>query len=103
MLLRNQTNSHNLTGASIQPSSVDSESRKALQDVASVLGLPDSQPAAVLSTVQKLEKVVKAVPRMEHFIHNVSLTMGEEDGRPLPLEKVLPLLTHWKAIVQHAQ
>ena len=57
----------------------------------------------MLTTVQKLEKVVKAVPRMEHFIHNVSLTMGEEDGRPLPLEKVLPLLSHWKAIVQHAQ
>ena len=45
---------------------------------------------------------MKAVPRMEQFIHNVSLTMGEEDGRPLALDKVMPLLTHWKAIVQHA-
>lgn len=73
-----------------------------LEQVASVLGLPSCNPETLLATVRKLEKVVKAVPRMENFIHNVSLAMSEDDARPQPvaLEKILPLLQHWKAIVR---
>jgi hypothetical protein len=67
-----------------------------------VLGLPNSSPDSLVATVRKLEKVVKAVPRMENFIHNVSLAMSEDDAqqKPLPLEKIIPLLAHWKAIVK---
>ena len=73
-----------------------------MDEVGRILGLPNSDPNSVLETVRKLEKVVKAVPRMENFIHNVSMTMSEDDAnrQPLPLEKILPLLTHWKAIVK---
>jgi hypothetical protein len=49
--------------------------------------VPDCDPVTLLETIRKLEKVVKAVPRMEGFIHNLSLTMA--DGyvdKPLPLE-----------------
>jgi len=41
MLLRNQTNTH-------RPHSEKNESRKALEEIAQVLGLPDSQPVSVL-------------------------------------------------------
>ena len=74
-----------------------------LGEIGRVLGLPaNSDPAILLDTVRKLEKVVKAVPRMENFIHNVSVTMSEDEVhmKPLALDKVLPLLTHWKAIVK---
>ena len=102
MLLRNETQTHRAGGATRHGPDEPDEAKRAIENVAQVLGLPDASPTAVIGTVQKLEKVVKAVPRMEHFIHNVSLTMGEEDGRPLPLDKVIPLLNHWKAIVKHA-
>ena len=65
-----------------------------------MLGLPEYNAHSVLETVRKLEKVVKAVPRMEGFIHNVSMAMSEDDMQPLALEKILPLLAHWKAIVK---
>ena len=51
-----------------------------LSDIGRVLGLPpNSDPANILDTVRKLEKLVKAVPRMENFIHNVSVTMSEDE------------------------
>jgi len=40
---------------------------------------------------------------MEQFIHNVSMAMSDDDGKPLALEKILPLITHWKAIIKQIQ
>ena len=58
----------------------DSASSALLSEIGRVLGLPpNSDPANILDTVCKLEKVVKAVPRMENFIHNVSVTMSEDE------------------------
>jgi hypothetical protein len=67
--------------------------------------LEDNDPVNLLDTIRKLEKVVKAVPRMEGFIHNLSLTMADSGERagPLPLEQILPRLNIWKQIVIHSQ
>ena len=45
---------------------------------------------------------MKAVPRMESFIHNVSMAMSEDEvnKQPVAIDKILPLLAHWKAIVK---
>ena len=53
----------------------------------------------LLDTIRKLEKVVKAVPRMESFIHNLSVAMSEDEQTVLPLEQILPRLNLWKGIV----
>jgi len=47
-------------------------------------------PVTVHETVRKLEKVVKAVPRMESFINSVTQITE------VPLERVLPCLQKWK-------
>ncbi len=40
-----------------------------LSEIASILELPSGEdPVYLLETIRKLEKVVKAVPRMEAFI-----------------------------------
>lgn len=68
----------------------------------------DNDPVVLLDTIRKLEKVVKAVPRMEGFIHNLSLAMADnyltgEPIKPLPLEQIMPRLNIWKQIVAHSQ
>ena len=63
-----------------QRSVIEENSRQTLTELATILGLPNSNPSGLLETVRKLEKVVKAVPRMESFIHNVSKAMGDEGG-----------------------
>jgi len=40
--------------------------------------LDSDDPVSILETVRKLEKVVKAVPRMENFITNISRTLAED-------------------------
>ena len=77
MLLRNQTQSHLQQTA---PSDNGGTSQAILNEIGRVLGLPaQADPSSILDTVRKLERVVKAVPRMENFIHNVSITMSEDE------------------------
>jgi hypothetical protein len=38
--------------------------------------VPDD-PVQILETIKKLEKVVKAVPRMESFITNICQVLGD--------------------------
>ena len=42
------------------------------------MSLEDSDPVKLLETIRKLERVVKAVPRMEGFIKNVSLALSDD-------------------------
>jgi hypothetical protein len=77
-----------------------------VDEICDILSVPDSDPVLLLDTIRKLEKVVKAVPRMEGFIQNLSLVMGDGFGdavKPLPLEQIIPRLNLWKQIVQHSQ
>ena len=54
-----------------------SDAKFMLSEIREVLNL-DEDPVAILETVRKLEKVVKAVPRMENFITNISRTLAED-------------------------
>ena len=111
MQLRNASGTH-LTGD--EQSILDSigrakhamkgDARMVIEEICQILCLPDSDPVVLLETIRKLEKVVKAVPRMEGFIHNLSVTMADGYGdKPLPLEQILPRLGLWKQIVTHSQ
>jgi hypothetical protein len=57
-----------------------------LSEIREVLNLDSEDPVAILETVRKLEKVVKAVPRMENFITNISRTLAEDSQNPVALE-----------------
>jgi len=55
-----------------------SDAKFVLSEIREVLNLESEDPVAILETVRKLEKVVKAVPRMENFITNISRTLAED-------------------------
>ena len=78
-----------------------SDARMVLDEICSVLSLDNNDAVVLLDTVRKLEKVVKAVPRMESFIHSLSIVMSDSDqnGEVLPLEQIMPRLNLWKGIV----
>ena len=54
-----------------------SDSRMVVDEICTILCLEDNDPVTLLDTIRKLEKVVKAVPRMEGFIHNLSFVMSD--------------------------
>ena len=53
------------------------DAKMVLDEICQILQLQDNDPVNLLETVRKLERVVKAVPRMEQFIHNLSIAMSE--------------------------
>ena len=55
-----------------------SDAKMILSEIRDALNLESEDPVAILETVRKLEKVVKAVPRMENFITNISRTLAED-------------------------
>jgi hypothetical protein len=63
-----------------------SDAKMVLSEIREVLNLDSEDPVAILETVRKLEKVVKAVPRMENFITNISRTLAEDPQNPVALE-----------------
>ena len=81
------------------------DARLVVDEICQILSLADNDPVVLLDTVRKLEKVVKAVPRMENFIHHLSVAMSdnEHNGEVLPLEQIMPRLNLWKGIVKHSQ
>lgn len=79
------------------------DARLVLDEICQILSVPNSDPVSLLETIRKLEKVVKAVPRMEGFIFNLSHAMADDTHKPLPLENILPRLGIWKQIVTHSQ
>jgi hypothetical protein len=84
-------------------SQLKGDARMVVDEICQILCVPDSDPVVLLETVRKLEKVVKAVPRMEGFIHNLSLTMADGySDKLLPLEQIIPRLNLWKQIVTHS-
>ena len=67
----------------------NSDAKAVLDEIRAILSLPDSNedPVVILDTVRKLEKVVKAVPRMESFITTISRNLAEDgSSNPIPLE-----------------
>jgi len=54
-----------------------------------VLQLDGQDSHLILETIRKLEKVVKAVPRLESFIQMICLTLSDDPSTPLPIEQVL--------------
>ncbi len=57
-----------------------------LNEVREILNLESDDPVLILETIRKLEKVVKAVPRMENFITNISRNLSLDPQSPVPLE-----------------
>jgi hypothetical protein len=49
-----------------------------LIEIKDILSLENDDPVLILETIRKLEKVFKAVPRMENFITNISRTLAED-------------------------
>ena len=106
MQLRNQSGTHLSSGEKRdkrqnERSTLESvrqtkgDVRMVLEEVCQILSLPDGDPVLLLETIRKLEKVVKAVPRMEGLIQNLSITMSDSE-KPLPLEQIMPRLGIWK-------
>ena len=67
-----------------------SDAKLVLSEISELLNLDCEDPVAILETVRKLEKVVKAVPRMENFITNISRTLAEDPSNPVALEHIIP-------------
>ena len=67
-----------------------SDAKLVLSEIRELLNLDCEDPVAILETVRKLEKVVKAVPRMENFITNISRTLAEDPSNPVALEQIIP-------------
>ena len=44
------------------------DARLILDEICAIMTIPNNDPVMLLETVRKLERVVKAVPRMEGFI-----------------------------------
>ena len=55
-----------------------SDAKMIIEEIREILSLDSDDPVLVLETVRKLEKVVKAVPRMENFITSISRNIAEE-------------------------
>jgi hypothetical protein len=55
-----------------------SDAKMIISEIREILSLETEDPVAILDTVRKLEKVVKAVPRMENFITNISRNVSED-------------------------
>lgn len=79
-----------------------SDSKMILEEIRQVLNLESDDPISILETVRKLEKVVKAVPRMEGFITNISRCIGEQD-QPVSLEQVIPRASYLRDLEKKHQ
>ncbi|TNV83453.1 hypothetical protein FGO68_gene2637 [Halteria grandinella] len=64
-----------------------------LDEIRSILSLDTQDPVTLLDTIRKLEKVVKAVPRMESFITSISRQLGDT-----PIEQVMPRVSQLRGI-----
>lgn len=56
------------------------DAKLVIDEISNILKLEACDPALIIETVRKLEKVVKAVPRMESFITNISKALSDESG-----------------------
>lgn len=48
-----------------------SDTKMMVDEISDILQLDQGDPAMFIETIRKLEKVVKAVPRMEAFIQSI--------------------------------
>ena len=53
------------------------DAKLVLSEIQDILKLESDDPAMILDSIRKLEKVVKAVPRMENFISNISRQLSD--------------------------
>ena len=75
------------------------DARLVLAEIVQILELPNVEdPVPILETIRKLEKVVKAVPRMEAFITSISRVLSPDPSAHLPLEQVIPRAGFLKAL-----
>lgn len=55
-----------------------SDAKIVIGEIQEVLKLQSDDPVLIIETIRKLEKVVKAVPRMETFISNICKQLSDE-------------------------
>jgi len=80
-----------------------SDAKMVLEEIRAVLSLETDDPVVILETVRKLERVVKAVPRMEGFITNISRCIADAGGQPVPLEQVIPRAAYLRELEKKHQ
>ncbi len=79
-----------------------SDAKMILLEIKDILNVNSEDPVAVLETIRKMEKVVKAVPRMENFITNISRTLAEDPSLPVALEQIIPRVGYLRDLeLQH--
>lgn len=54
------------------------DAKLVIDEITEILKLENDDPVLIIETVRKLEKVVKAVPRMENFIQNICKALSED-------------------------
>jgi len=85
----------------VEPSQfTQGDAKLVLAEIVQILDLPDVEdPVPILETIRKLEKVVKAVPRMESFITSISRVLSpDHPSAQLALEQVIPRAGFLKAL-----
>ena len=65
-----------------------SEAALILSEICKVLQIDGQDTTVILETVNKLHRLVQAIPRLENFIKNVSRLLSD-DGVEVPLDKVM--------------
>ncbi|CDW84876.1 UNKNOWN [Stylonychia lemnae] len=74
------------------------DARMIIEEIQEILKLETEDPGQIIETIRKLEKVVKAVPRMENFIQNICKQMSEDPNRPTPIEQIIPQIQYLRDI-----
>lgn len=84
----------------VEPSQfTQGDAKLVLAEIVQILDLPNVEdPVPILETIRKLEKVVKAVPRMESFITSISRVLSPDPSAHLALEQVIPRAGFLKAL-----
>eukprot|EP00347_Sterkiella_histriomuscorum_P008547 403344679 len=75
------------------------DAKLVIEEITEILKLENNDPVQIIETIRKLEKVVKAVPRMESFIQNICKATSEDPNQLVSIEQVIPKLKLWKDIV----
>lgn len=75
-----------------------SDAKLVLQEIGDILQLASGDPVEIVNTIRKLEKVVKAVPRMESFITNISRRISEDPQQQVSIEQMIPRVAYLRSI-----
>lgn len=76
----------------------NSDAKLIVEEIREILNLESDDPVSLIETIRKLEKVVKAVPRMESFITSITRHLSDDQHNHTPLEQVIPRVSYLKSL-----